>query len=153
MGLLAVVAGLDDKQQDRDQSPTEPEAEPTETSQPCDTIPEAAAAAAPAMTTATSPPPPPPETEQPGQQQHHAADEGDAEQPEATATATATATPSEELGGRLVCAVCDGVLPTEAALAVHLQSHAAGDPAGDQVQGFACRVCRRVFDDADVLDR
>ncbi|XP_026272013.2 ras-responsive element-binding protein 1 isoform X1 [Frankliniella occidentalis] len=160
-GILAVVAGLEDKQQEpeQDQEPEQPEEEQQPENAVQKTEPASPSQEEPtSMTTATSPPPPPPETEQPGQQQPHGDSAVDSpapasavmkdEQPESTSTIT------EELGSRLVCAVCDAVLASEAALAAHIQelglNHIGG---GDEVQGFACRVCRRAFDSADLLDR
>lgn len=139
VGLLAVVAGLEDKKQEQDL-----EEAPSQNTTAAN------------MTTATSPPPPPPDTEQ-AQQRAGV----DADGPAASMAAmeivddhAESVTALTELAARLVCAVCDGVLATEATLASHLQdlglNHAGG---GDEVQGFGCRVCRRVFDHADMLDR
>ncbi|KAJ1519598.1 hypothetical protein ONE63_004872 [Megalurothrips usitatus] len=115
------------------------------------------------MTTATSPPPPPPDTEQAAQQQPRAAsgpahmeDDGHLTRPESAATteASATAADDDDLAGRLVCAVCDGVLASDVALASHIQEHGLNHTGADaELLGFACRTCRRVFADAEVLDR
>lgn len=89
------------------------------------------------MTTATSPPPPQ-ETE--GQRHDDALP---VEEPEST-----------ELGSRLVCAICDGVVDSDTALATHIQELGLNHlSSAEDVDGFACRVCRRVFASADVLDR
>lgn len=88
------------------------------------------------MTTATSPPPPQ-ETE--GQRSGDAAPD----EPEST-----------DLGARLICAICDGVVESDVALAAHIQELGINHLSGaEDVDGFACRVCRRVFASADLLDR